>query len=111
MALSSKVKDNEIMVLETFNLNEPKTKDAVSSIKSLTGKMKDYKETKKKQDSILLVTPAQDKNIIRATNNLSFMNIMSAGSLNVRDVLKSKYLILLQKSLPVIEKTYKLSAK
>ncbi|MEX1064299.1 MAG: 50S ribosomal protein L4 [Candidatus Paceibacterota bacterium] len=111
MALSSKVKDNEIMVLDSFKLNEAKTKEAVSSIKNLTGKMKEYKQTKTKQDSILLVMPAQDKSVIRATNNLSFMNVMSAANLNIKDVLKNKYLILLQDSLPVMEQAYKLSAK
>jgi large subunit ribosomal protein L4 len=108
MALSSKVKDSELIVLENLKFESPKTKMAAGVFKILSGKMDGYKETKKKRDSILLVMPNQDKMIFRATSNLSFIDTASARNLNVKDVLANKYLVLLKDSLPVIAETFKL---
>ena len=108
MALSSKVGDRELLVLDALNFETPKTKIAANTLKVLSAKLDGYRESKKKRDSILLVTPGQDKNIIRAVNNLPFIEMLSADSLNIRDVLAKKYTILLKDAVPVIEKTFRL---
>ena len=108
MALSSKVQDKELMLLDSLKLNAPKTKEALSVINGLSGKMTGYKNMKKKRDSILFVMPEKDKMILQAVNNLPFIETTDAKSLNVRDLLEKKYLILLKDAVPVIEKTYKL---
>ncbi len=108
MALSSKVTDKELMLLDSLKLNTPKTKEALSVINGLSGKMAGYKNMKKKRDSILFVMPEKDKMILQAVNNLPFVETTDAKSLNVRDLLEKKYLILLKDAVPVIEKTYKL---
>ncbi len=108
MALSSKVTDKELMLLDSLKLSTPKTKDALSVINGLSGKMAGYKNMKKKRDSILFVMPEKDKIILQAVNNLPFVETTDAKSLNVRDLLEKKYLILLKDAVPVIEKTYKL---
>jgi len=107
MALSSKVTDKELMLLDSLKLNAPKTKEALSVINGLSGKMTGYKNMKKKRDSILFVMPEKDKMILQAVNNLPFIETTDAKSLNVRDLLEKKYLILLKDAVPVIEKTYK----
>lgn len=106
MALSSKIKDKELMVLDGLKLDVPKTKVGASVMKVLSSKMAGYRATKKKMDSVLLVIPSQDKMVARAFNNLSFVDMLSANSMNIKDVLSKKYLILLQNAVPVIEKTF-----
>ncbi len=108
MALSSKIKDKELMVLDSLKFEMPKTKIAMNTIKLLSSKLDGYKKTKKKTDSILLVMPGQDKDIIRSVNNLDFLGVLSAESLNIIDVLTKKYLVLLKDAVPVIEKTFKI---
>jgi large subunit ribosomal protein L4 len=108
MALSSKIKDKELMVLDGFKFEMLKTKAGAGIIKALSSKMDGYRASKKKMDSILLVTDGQDKTTARVFNNLSFVDMLSAGSLNIKDVLSKKYLVLLQDAVPVIEKTYRI---
>jgi large subunit ribosomal protein L4 len=108
MALSSKVKDKEILVLNDLKFEMPKTKIAMGVFKTLSAKMDGYKETKKKHDSILLVTPKQNKEIFRTIGNIPFINTTSAKDLNIRDVLEKKYLVLLKDSVPVITDTFKI---
>ncbi|MEK7203562.1 MAG: 50S ribosomal protein L4 [Patescibacteria group bacterium] len=106
MALSSKVKDNQLMVLDLISLNETKTKRMKEILEKISVNFNDYKKTRKKHDSILLVQPDSDKNLIKATKNLDFAKIVRADSLNTTDVLEKKYLVLLKEAIPVIEKTY-----
>ena len=106
MALSSKVKDSQLMVLDSISLDEAKTKKMKEVLEKISASFSNYGRTKKKQDSILLIQPDSDKNLIRATKNLAFAKIVRADSLNMMDVLRQKYLILLKEAIPVIEKTY-----
>ncbi|MBI2064015.1 MAG: 50S ribosomal protein L4 [Candidatus Yanofskybacteria bacterium] len=108
MALSSKVKDRELLVLDALNFETPKTKVAANALRALSSKLDGYRESKKKRDSILLVTPGQDKIVFQAVNNLPFAEILPANSLNIRDVLAKKYMILLKDAIPMIEKTFRL---
>ncbi len=108
MALSSKVTDKELMLLDSLKLNAPKTKEALGVINGLSGIMAGYKNTKKKRDSILFVMPEKDKMILQAVSNLPFVETTDAKSLNVKDLLEKKYLILLKDAVPVIANTYKL---
>lgn len=108
MVLSGKARDKELMVLDNLKFEQLKTKQAVVAFNAISAKLDNYKSAKKKRDSILLVTPGSDKNLIRVTGNLPFANVLSADSLNVKDLLEKKYLILLKDALPVIEKTFRL---
>ncbi len=107
MALSSKAKDKELVLLDGLKLESPKTKIGADIMKSLSSRMEGYRATKKKMNSVLLVTPNQDKMTARAFNNLPFIGMLSADSLNTKDVLSKKYLVLLKDAVPIIEKTYR----
>lgn len=95
MALSSKVKDGRLVVIDSVVLGQLKTK-----------KMKEVldKISPQKKGSILFIQP--DTGLIRAIRNLPFAKAIRADSLNVVDILKKKYLVLLKEAIPVIEKTY-----
>ncbi len=106
MALSSKIRDGQLIVLDSIFLNESKTKKMKEVFDTVSKNLAEYKKSRKKQDSILLVQPDSNKDLVRATKNLAFAKSVRADSLNLIDILKNKYLILLKDSVPVIEKTY-----
>ncbi len=98
MALSSKVKDKELVILDKLELKEPKTKLMAEIISKLF----------KKQPSVLVATAKKDEKIIRANRNLSYTKTIAANSLNIIDLLSFKYLFLDKEAIKVIEKTYEL---
>ena len=106
MALSSKIRDSQLIVLDSISLNESKTKKMKEIFDAVSKNLAEYKKSKKKRDSILLVQPDSNRDLVRATKNLAFAKSVRADSLNLVDILKSKYLILLKEAIPVIEKTY-----
>jgi large subunit ribosomal protein L4 len=97
MALSSKIKDKELVILDKLELKEPKTKLMAEMIS------KAFKKTPK---SILIATPKKDENIIRANRNLPYTKTIAADSLNIIDLLSFKYLFLDKEAIKMIEKTY-----
>lgn len=108
MVLSSKIKDNQLLALDGFNFNKYKTKEAQKITKALSQKLAGYRTSKKKSDSILFVTPGKEAAAAKAFKNLPRIGLISADSLNIKDILKNKFLILLKDSVSVIEKTYKI---
>ena len=95
MALSSKVKDKELILLEKLELKEPKTKLMAEVLEKIL-----------KKKNALIVISKKDEKIIRANRNLPYTKTISADSLNVIDLLSFKYLILDKEAIKVIEKTY-----
>ncbi|MBK6770976.1 MAG: 50S ribosomal protein L4 [Ignavibacteria bacterium] len=86
-ALSFKAKENEIMIIEDFTFDSPKTKDLSSILKSL--KIEDKK-------TLLLVSEKND-NVYKSGRNLERLNVMISDKAATYDLLNNK-LILLQKS-------------
>lgn len=82
-ALSSKVKDENIIVLEDLAFETPKTKDFISMLGAL-----DVNE------KVLIVTAEKDDNVIRSANNLKTTKVLSVGEVNVLDLLMHDKLIL-----------------
>lgn len=97
MALSSKVKDKELVVLDKLEIKEPKTKLMTRILKKLF---------KDKRASILIATPKGAENIIKANQNISYTKTIGADSLNVIDLLSFKYLLLDKEAIKIIEDTY-----
>lgn len=95
MVLTSKVKDNELILLDKLELKEPKTK-------LMTNVLEKVKSSK----SVLIVIPKSDANIIRAARNIPHIKTLLADSLNVIDLLSFKYLLMPEDAIKVIEKTY-----
>ena len=95
MVLTSKVKDNELILLDKLEMKEPKTKI-----------MAEVLEKFKSQKSVLIVIPKSDVNIIRAARNIPYTKTIRADSLNVLDLLSFKYLLMPKEAIKVIEKTY-----
>ena len=98
MALTSKVRDKELIILDDIKITEPKTKLMAGIIS------KNFQKGNK--SGILMAIPQKNENIITASKNISNLKAILADSLNVLDLLSFKYLLLDKQSVTVIEKTY-----
>jgi large subunit ribosomal protein L4 len=92
MALSSKFQDNELIILDEFSLEQPKTKQFVEIMKSL------------ESENALIVIETESEVLDLSSRNVSSVKLMRYEGLNVYDILKFKKLVLLQKSLEGIER-------
>lgn len=91
MALSSKLRDKELTVLDQFQLDRIKTKDFVSVMKTL------------EKDNALLIIDGQDETLERSARNVPNVKVIRSEGLNVYDILKYKDLILLAPAVKSIE--------
>ena len=95
VALSSKVKDAELFLVDSLATGEAKTKIMSETIKNL-----------KIKGSILIGFSAKEKEAKRASRNLPKVLNVEAKDLNVFDLLNHKNLILSEESVKVLEKKY-----
>ena len=93
-ALSYKAKNDEIIVLQDFNFDAPKTKD----FKALVGNLKI------ENNKVLMVLGSKNDNIYLSARNLQNMKVVTADSLNTYDVLHANKVVLAESSVEVIEK-------
>ena len=93
-ALSYKVQESSILVVEDFSFEAPKTKDFVSVINNL----------KISERKVLMVLPEPNKNVYLSARNINRVNVMEASTLNTYCVLDAGVLVLTESSLPVIDK-------
>lgn len=93
-ALSKKLADKELLVIDELKTSEPKTK----IIMGLAGNFRD----KKKLTSLLLIPPKGDKNIYRASRNLKNVKAIDPDSLNVYDIVRHKTVLMDQNAVSSI---------
>jgi large subunit ribosomal protein L4 len=92
-ALSYKVLDQQIIVLEDFTFDSPRTK----SFKAILDSFKiDYSKT-------LFVMPAVDTNVVLSSRNIQRTKVTTVGSLNTYDILNASKLFISESSLKTIE--------
>ncbi|WDV45422.1 50S ribosomal protein L4 [Clostridiaceae bacterium M8S5] len=94
-ALSSKVLDNEIVVLEELKMEQPKTKDMVNILKNF--------DVKKKA---LIVMDEKDENVIKSVNNIPGVESTLVNTLNVYDILKYDMFIITKDAAKKVEEVY-----
>lgn len=93
--LSAKLKDNEIIVVEDFNFDAPKTKQMVEFKKNFNLGDKNS----------LLVVANPNNNVYLSARNLQGFSVVSACDINTYELIKSKNLILCESSVEEIVKT------
>lgn len=86
-ALSYKAKAEQIMIVEDFNFDAPKTKDFTKVLKSLN---LDGKKT-------LLLTSENSVNLFKSGRNISKVNVLEASNASTYDLINNQMLVL-QKS-------------
>merc|ERR1712093_341764 len=91
-ALSSKVVDNSIVVLEDLALNAPKTKEMSSVLKGLSVEKK-----------ALIVTADNNENVALSARNIPGVTVVTADGVNVLDVLNHDKLIMTKAAVQKVE--------
>lgn len=91
MALTSKLQDNDLVVVDSMELEQIKTKDFIGIMGAL--------ET----DNALIITADRNENLERSSRNVPNVKVMRTEGLNVYDILKHRKLVLLQASIAGIE--------
>ena len=92
-ALSYKAKDNEIIVVDNFDMAAPKTKDFVNIAKNL----------KVEGKKTLVVLPEINKNVYLSARNIQKAEVMRAGDINTYKVLNADVLVITEDSLQQID--------
>ena len=87
-ALSYKVRENALVVVEDFNFDAPKTKNYVAMLKNL--KCDDKKS--------LLVLSEANKNVYLSARNLAKANVMVSADVNTYSILDAKYMVLTEQA-------------
>ncbi len=90
--LSEKASSGEIVVVNQFNLEQPKTAEMARALKAVGV-----------TSSALVVTQAPDLKIIRSAQNLSGTRTLPAALLNVVDLLSYRFLVISVDGLRVVE--------
>ena len=94
-ALSAKVTNQDLVVVDKIELAEAKTKLIANMLKSLNIDSK-----------VLLVVAADDEKILRASNNLENVTVINADLVNVYDLAANKKLIATVDAIKKLEEVY-----
>ncbi|KHD85738.1 50S ribosomal protein L4 [Bacillus ginsengihumi] len=91
-ALSSKVQEESILVLDALNFNAPKTKEFVAVLKNLSVNKK-----------ALVVTDGLDENVALSARNIPGVTVVEANGINVLDVVSHDHLIMTKAAVEKVE--------
>ena len=94
-ALTYKAKDNNIIVLEDFTFDTPKTKDYLNILNNL----------EQANSKTLMVLPEANTNIVLSSNNLKKAKVVMASNLCTYDIMNANTLLILEGSVKEIEET------
>jgi large subunit ribosomal protein L4 len=87
-ALSAKLANNQLVVVDKIELSEAKTKNMVAVCNKLP-----YEK------NMLLALPSKDQSVEAAASNLPYVKTILADYLNIKDILKYNTLVVLKDSL------------
>ena len=94
-AMTAKLNEGGIIVVDTLNLKEAKTKLMAQALKAL-----------KAEKKALVVLPERDENVVRATANLAEAKTIYVNTLNVYDILNADKVILTKAAKESVEEVY-----
>ena len=95
-AFSYKVKDEQLLVVEDFNIEKPKTNEfsKILSALKINGK------------KVLLLTEANNPNVYKSGRNIPKVKVLEASKASTYDLLNNQVLILQKSAVKEIEKTF-----
>ena len=94
-ALSQKLAQNEVVILDKFVLDAVKTKE-----------VQKFLDTFKFDKTVCLVLNEKNDDVLRATNNIARVDVTSANLLNVSEIVKNKQVVLTLDAVKSIEEAY-----
>ena len=93
--LSSKVLENDLVVVDKFDFKEIKTKQMVNAMKNL-----------KVEGKTFIVLPTSDEKVQKSARNIENVKTGSINTINVYDLLKYKKLVLTLDTIKKLEEVY-----
>ncbi len=95
-ALSAKVAEKEIIVLDELKMDEAKTKKMVEVLKNVNAGKK-----------ALIVTAEKDENVVRSAANIPGVRTALATTMNVYEIVNHNSFIITKEAIAKIEEVYK----
>ncbi|MBI5140326.1 MAG: 50S ribosomal protein L4 [Candidatus Vogelbacteria bacterium] len=92
--LSAKLRDGEIMFVDSLGVSEIKTKNAVALLNTLSAVRGFEKVAYKKGNRAFITLPKSDTRVVKSFRNVPSVFVDEIRNLNPVDVLKYKYLIM-----------------
>lgn len=92
-ALSYKLIDSEMIVLDAFNLESNKTKEAIQILTNL----------KVNNEKTLIVVDKLDENLVLATRNLANVILLESNEINTLDVVSADRMLITENAIKQIE--------
>lgn len=99
--LSQKLKEGELFFIADREPRSQKAQELARSLQVFFGT-----SAERLLPSTLVITPEKDRGLEQASSNLKRVAILRADSLNVRDLLLRRWILIQEPSIPIIEKTY-----
>ncbi|SHK47255.1 LSU ribosomal protein L4P [Hathewaya proteolytica DSM 3090] len=93
-ALSSKVLENNIIVLDSLNFEAPKTKEVVKMLNAFEAK------------KTLILTEESNANVYKSARNIEGVAVLPINNINVYDLLKYDKIMVAQNTVKKIEEVY-----
>lgn len=94
-ALSSKVAEKELIVVDEIKLDAIKTKEIVKMLSGL-----------KVESKALIVLPEKNETVYRSARNIEGVGVTQVGTLNVYDILKHDVMVTTKDAIEKIEEVY-----
>ena len=94
-ALSSKVKEGEIIVVDALDFAEPKTKEMIKFLEAVKAGKKS-----------LIVTEAKNENVVKSANNIPGVATTTATQMNVYEIVNHNSFIITKDAVKKIEEVY-----
>ena len=94
-ALSAKVQDNEIIVLDELKFDAPKTKEMVKVLENVKANKK-----------ALIITAEKDDNIVKSAANIPGVRTALVGTMNVYEIVNYNSFIVTKEAIEKIEEVY-----
>lgn len=121
MAILSKFQDNQAIVLDGLNLNEPQTKVVARALRAIrrpdlteaeaTQSVGETKAAARRRTldgrTILIGTPGHDAVLYRSARNIEGVAVAPVQDFNTYDVLKQRYLVLTREALAALKQRVK----
>ncbi len=95
-ALSSKVQENQIVVVDELKFDAPKTKEMIKFLEAVNADKK-----------ALIITAEKDENVVKSAANIPGVRTALATTMNVYEIVNHTSFIVTKEAVELIEEVYK----
>ncbi len=93
-ALTAKVNDDKLIILDSLTMDEPKTKEFAKILENI------------KASKALVITDEDSKNVVLSARNIPDVKTEARNEINVYDILKADSLVMTKDAVKALEEVY-----